>query len=65
MWLLLTGASRYCFERAGGVLEWDKVQKLQVVSHTGMSTVAAQLHSECQNRSCSVLVCTCVPLLNA
>ena len=56
--------NRYCFERADGVPEWDEVQKMQVVSHAGMSTMATQLHSECQNHSCSILVCTCVPLLN-
>jgi len=31
--------NRYCFERADGIPEWDKVQKMQVVSHTGMSTM--------------------------
>lgn len=38
MWLLPTGASGYCFEMTGGVPESNKVQKMQVLSHTGMST---------------------------
>jgi len=36
--------NRYCFERADGIPEWDKVQKMQVVSH-GVAKSQTQVRS--------------------